>query len=85
MVWAMDYQTLFNIAMGGIVAAMGWFARALWDAVASLRDDLHTLERDLPKTYLAKDEFKEGIREIKDILSEMFRKIDDLKDKKADK
>lgn len=81
----MDYQTLFNIAIGVIVAAIGWFARALWDAVASLREDLHSLERDLPKTYLAKDEFKEGIREIKEILSEMFRKIDDLKDKKADK
>lgn len=81
----MDYQTLFNITMGCIVAAIGWFARALWDAVASLREDLHSLERELPKTYLAKDEFKEGIREIKEILSEMFRKIDDLKDKKADK
>ena len=85
MIWAMDYQTLFNIAVGSVVAAIGWFARALWDAVASLREDLHSLERELPKTYLAKDEFKEGIREIKDILSEMFRKIDDLKDKKADK
>lgn len=85
MIWAMDYQTLFNIAIGAIVAAIGWFARALWDAVASLREDLHSLERELPKTYLAKDEFKEGIREIKDILGEMFRKIDDLKDKKADK
>lgn len=85
MIWAMDYQTLFNIAVGSVVAAIGWFARALWDAVASLREDLHSLERELPKTYLAKDEFKEGIREIKDILNEMFRKIDDLKDKKADK
>lgn len=81
----MDYQTLFNLAIGVIVAGLGWFARALWDAVSSLRDDLHSLERDLPKTYLAKDEFKEGIKEIKEILSEMFRKIDDLKDKKADK
>lgn len=81
----MDYQTLFNIAIGCIVAAIGWFARALWDAVASLREDLHSLERELPKTYLAKDEFKEGIREIKEILGEMFRKIDALNDKKADK
>lgn len=81
----MDYQTLFNIAVGSVVAAIGWFARALWDAVASLREDLHSLERELPKTYLAKDEFKEGIREIKEILGEMFRKIDALNDKKADK
>ena len=81
----MDYQTLFNLALGAIVAGLGWFGRALWDAVAALRKDLHSLERELPKTYLAKDEFKEGIREIKDILAEMFRKIDDIKDKKADK
>ena len=81
----MDYQTLFNAALAAIVAGLGWFGRALWDAVASLRKDLHSLERDLPKIYLAKDEFRDGIREIKDILNEMFRKIDDLKDKKADK
>ena len=37
----MDYQTLFNFAIGVIVAAIGWFARALWDAIGSLREDLH--------------------------------------------
>lgn len=81
----MDYQTLFNLAIGVIVAGLGWFARAMWDAVESLRESLHDLEMEIPKNYLAKDEFKDGIKEIKEILAEMFRKIDDLKDKKADK
>lgn len=81
----MDLQAIYNIGLGAIVAAIGWFARELWGAVAELRRDVKQIEVDLPSHYLRKDEFREGINEIKNILGEMFRKIDDLKDKKADK
>ena len=56
-----------------------------WRAVAELRRDLRQIEIDLPSNYLRKDEFREGLNEIKGILNEIFRKIDDIKDKKADK
>ena len=81
----MDPQSVINLAAGVILTGMGWFARQLWDAVKELREDLHKLETGLPTTYLRRDEFRDGIKEIKDILSELFRKIDDIRDKKADK
>jgi hypothetical protein len=81
----MDLQAIYNIAVGAIVAAIGWFARELWGAVAELRRDVKQIEIDLPSHYLRKDEFREGLMEIKGILNEIFRKLDDLKDKKADK
>lgn len=82
---AMDPQTIINAAAGVILTGMGWFARQLWDAVKELREDLHKLETNLPSTYLRRDEFRDGIKEIKDILNEIFRKIDDIRDRKADK
>ena len=81
----MDHQSIINVAAGVIMTGLGWFARQLWDAVKELREDLHKLETNLPSTYLRRDEFRDGIKEIKDILNEMFRKIDDIRDRKADK
>ena len=81
----MDPQSIVNVAAGIIMTGMGWFARQLWDAVKELREDLHRLETNLPATYLRRDEFRDGIKEIKDLFTEVFRKIDDLKDRKVDK
>jgi hypothetical protein len=81
----MDHQSIINVAAGVSLTVMGWFARQLWDAVKELREDLHRLETSLPSTYLRRDEFRDGIKEIKDILNEIFRKMDDIRDRKADK
>ena len=82
---SIDPQTLINAGIGVIMAGGGWFARELWGAVAELRRDVRQIEIDLPSHYLRKDEFRDGLNEIKGILREIFVKIDDLKDKKADK
>jgi hypothetical protein len=81
----MDPQVIINVVTGSLLAVLGWLARQLWDAVKELRDDLHKVQMDLPVTYMRNDDFKEGMREIKDLFNEVFRKIDDLKDKKSDK
>jgi hypothetical protein len=81
----MDPQSLINVAFGIILTGLGWFGRQLWDAVKELRTDLHKIESEIPKVYVAKEEFRHDIQEIKQICNEIFRKIDDLRDKKADK
>ena len=81
----MDTQTLINTAIGIILAGGGWFARELWGAVKELREDLHRIEVDLPSHYIRKDEFQEGIKELKDICRQIFDKVDSLEKRKADK
>jgi len=81
----MEIQTMLNFAAGTALTIGGWFARQIWDAVAELRKDLHNMQVELPQNYLRKDEFREGLKEVKDILNEIFRKIDDLYKEKADK
>ena len=81
----MDLQTIFNIAGGSAIGAGGWFARQLWDSVQKLKEDVHQIEVDLPRNYIRKDEFKDVLREIRDIQAEIFRKIDELRKEKADK
>jgi hypothetical protein len=81
----MDPQTIINLAMGSALATVGWLARELWGAVKELRADLRKLEVDLPSNYIRKDEFQEGLREIKDICRQIFDKVDGLERRKADK
>lgn len=77
----MDTQTLINTALGAILAAVGWFARQLWDAVDGLKKDVHQIEVNLPKTYVMKDDLDKRMSHIED----MFQRIYDKLDGKADK
>ena len=63
------------------MTVVGWFARELWGAVKELRTDLAALREDLPKDYVAKDDYREDIREIKALLAKIFEKLDAKVDK----
>jgi hypothetical protein len=77
----MENQQLINALIGGGFAIFGWFARELWGAVKELRADLAALREDLPKEYVAKDDYREDIREIKAMLEKIFEKLENKADK----
>jgi hypothetical protein len=77
----MDLQHVLNFAIGAVLAALGWFARQLWDAVAALRDDIRQLERQLPVHYVRKDDFVEAVARIEKMLGKIFDKLDEKVDK----
>jgi hypothetical protein len=77
----MDTQTLINLGGAVILAGMGWLARELWGAVKELRKDLHIIEVALPSNYIRKDEFQEGVKELKDICRQIFERLENKADK----
>ena len=77
----MDYQTLLNIGLTLISSVTGWFARELWSAVKELKSDLAKLREDIPKSYVAKDDYKDDIRELKEMINKIFDKLDNKSDK----
>ena len=77
----MDYQNLLNITLSLVSTVMGWFARELWSAVKELKTDLARLKEDLPKTYVARDDYKDDIKELKDMIGKIFDKLDNKSDK----
>jgi len=80
-----QYKSLLEMGLWVVVATMGWVLRELWGAVKELRHDLHQIEKDLPSQYIQKDDFNIGISQIRQDLQIVFKKIDNLKDNKADK
>lgn len=77
----MDGQTIINIVVGTILSVIGWFARQLWDAVQSLKEDMKNLEVELPTNYLRKDEFESRLDKIENMLERIFDKLDSKVDK----
>jgi len=71
-----DQQTV-NIALGAAMSVIGWFARELWTAVQQLKNDL----AELPKIYLARSDYKDDMKEVKEMLGKIFDRLDNKADK----
>ncbi len=76
-----EYQIYINFALVTVSGIIGWFARELWTAVKDLKSDLAKLREELPKTYVARDDYREDMREIKDMLGKIFDQLREKVDK----
>jgi len=69
----MDNQQLFNIvvSIGGFLA--GYVLNMLTQRIQKMEDK--------QEMYVKKDDYKDDIREVKDILKQIFEKLDNKADK----
>ena len=77
----MAFQDMLNLVGGIALTVIGWFARELWSAVKELKNDLSKLREELPKTYAPKDDVKEGFKEIRSILNDIYQELRNKADK----
>jgi len=77
----MEPQNVIDIALGIGFSILGWFARELWAAVKELKADLSKLREDLPKGYVARDDYRQDMSDIKTMLAKIFDKLDGKQDK----
>lgn len=77
----MALQELAPLITYVLIGIVGWFTKTLWDADKSLRDDLSKLKEQLPRTFVLRDDYRQDMQEIKEIL----REIRNMLDGKADK
>ena len=84
----MDFQDLFNVAMGFIMAIFGWFLRISWESMTSLQkqdrdlaDKVARIEVLVAGEYVKKDEFDRAIERLFDKLDHIEMKIDQKADK----
>jgi antirestriction protein len=77
----MDNQSVLNFILSGASLVLGWFLREMWSAVKELKADLAKLREELPKEYVARDDYRQDVRELKDMLSKLFDRLDHKADK----
>jgi hypothetical protein len=73
----MDYQVLFNISIAVAAFFGGWVLNSISRAVERLDIDV----RQLPHTYVTREDYRADITEIKQMLGRIFDKLDDKVDK----
>lgn len=72
-------QGLVNIVIMGTDSVFGWVLRMLWTASQELKADLAKLREELPKDYVAKGDYREDVKELKEMIGKLFDLIDKRK------
>ena len=65
-------QGLLNIVIMTVGSVFGWVLRMLWTASQELKADLAKLREELPKDYVAKDDYRQDVKELKDMIGKLF-------------
>jgi|TARA_R110000868_G_scaffold408801_1_gene692913 hypothetical protein len=73
----MDNQQIFNI----VVSIAGFLAVYVFNSTTKQIQRLEDKLNELPKEYVAKDDYRSDITEIKSILKQIFDKLDNKADK----
>jgi hypothetical protein len=74
-------QDLYNIIVGIAGAAIGWLLKVVWESVRALQTDMKEMERELHTEYVSKNDYRQDIVEMKNILKQIFDRLE----RKADK
>ena len=73
----MDTQVLFNIAVSLAGALGGWILNNIYRSIERLDTDV----RAMPHMYVGREDYRNDMRDIKDMLSKIFDKLDSKVDK----
>lgn len=73
----MDNQVLFNIA----IAIAGFLGGWVLNNISKSIDRLDTDVRAMPHMYVTREDYRDDMREIKDMLGKIFDRLEDKADK----
>jgi hypothetical protein len=77
----MEFQPIFNLIGGALLCAIGWWCREIWDSVKKLKENIQSIEVDLPKNYVSKSDIETRLDKIDQVLERIFDKLDEKVDK----
>ncbi len=70
-------QIVFDV----IILIGGFLAAWAYTRIYTLLDRIDSDMKQIPEKYVAKDDYREDIREIKDLLGAIFKRLDNKADK----
>lgn len=77
----MDSQDIFNAAITLSGAFGGWILKTIWDAIKDLKTEIKELNREVNQDFVRREDFKDSMADIKEMLNKIFDKLDNKADK----
>ena len=73
----MEYQIIFNVGIALVGFIGGWMVNRVFVLLDRIDADM----KAIPMQYVAKDDYREDIREIKEMLGAIFKRLEGKADK----
>ncbi len=73
----MEYQIIFNVGMALVGFIGGWMVNRVFVLLDRIDADM----KAIPMQYVAKDDYREDIREVKEMLGAIFKRLESKADK----
>jgi hypothetical protein len=79
----MESQLVFNfvVSIAGFLAVFVFYQ--VMTRLQKMEDAMATMKENLPEKYVQKDDYKTDVKELKDMLRQLFDKLDNKADKAA--
>ena len=77
----MEWQPIFNLLGTAVLLGIGWWCRQIWDSVQKLKDDVKSIEIDLPTNYVKKGDMTVRFDRIEVLLDKLYEKLEQKADK----
>jgi len=74
-------QIVFNWIIGISGALGGWMLKIIWDSIVSLQNEIREVNKEMHQDFVRRDDFKDGMNEIKEMLGKIFDRLDNKADK----
>ena len=73
----MEYQVIFNVGIALVGFIGGWMVNRVFVLLDRIDADM----KAIPMQYVAKEDYREEIREIKEMLGAIFKRLENKADK----
>jgi len=73
----MDFQLVFNVGIALVGFIGGWMVNRVFVLLDRIDADM----KAIPMQYVSKDDYREDIREVKELLGAIFKRLENKADK----
>lgn len=73
----MEYQVIFNVGIALVGFIGGWMVNRVFVLLDRIDADM----KSIPIKYVSKEDYREDIREVKEMLGAIFKRLENKADK----
>jgi len=77
----MDTQQIIESVLAALGVLGAWVLNTLWNGIKHLEGEVQKINREINQEFVRREDFREAIRDLKDMLSKIFDRLDNKADK----